>query len=311
MTNDSRSNLLAASATRLAGLCAAFGLLLTVVLPVAEARSPMQSEQAVELNEAGKALIAEGKHEEALAAFDRAIEADEDFWEPWYQRGRALALLDRYEEATESLLRSTRLNPGHANAHMLTAHAAMHAGDMELAWDQGIRAYLAGEDPQAIFGGIGERSELPSDFDARIEAWRVYVAGIDTSDLMATAQGPRNTRGGASGTQEELVQIQPDLQELERHIANALSESRAFGLVSRLELAQYYVVVSPESIRATPRPSMDGYLRLYSIESEEAVYSRRVEFRDLSAEGQVGATLQNVMNQLESWRAEQLQNRDR
>ena len=39
-----------------------------------------------------------------------------------------IALLGRYEAATESLLRSTVLNPGHANAHMLTAHAAMYAG---------------------------------------------------------------------------------------------------------------------------------------------------------------------------------------
>jgi len=237
MARGTRSNLLLASATRLAAFGAVFGLLSMVALPASEARPEAQSEEAVARNEAGKALILEGKHEEAIAAFEEAIEADEGFWEPWYQRGRALALLNRYEEATESLLQSTRLNPGHANAHMLAAHAAMYAGDLELAWDQGIRAYLAGGDPQQIFGGIGERAEPPTDFDARIEAWRVYVAGIDTSDLMASAQAPSNTRGGAIGTQEELVQIQPDLLLLERHVANALSESRAFGLVPRLELA--------------------------------------------------------------------------
>jgi len=311
MARGTRSNLLLASATRLAAFGAVFGLLSMVALPASEARPEAQSGEAVARNEAGKALILEGKHEEAIAAFEEAIEADEGFWEPWYQRGRALALLNRYEEATESLLQSTRLNPGHANAHMLAAHAAMYAGDLELAWDQGIRAYLAGGDPQQIFGGIGERAEPPTDFDARIEAWRVYVAGIDTSDLMASAQAPSNTRGGAIGTQEELVQIQPDLLLLERHVANALSESRAFGLVPRLELAQYYVTLAPDSIQATPRPAMDGYLRLYSIESEDPVYFRRVQFRDLSASGQVRATLENIMNQMESWRAQQMRSRDR
>jgi len=256
----------------------------------------LQTEEAAALNEKGKALLADGKQEEAVAEFDKAIELDETFWEPWYQRGRALALLGRYDTARESLLQSTLLNPGHANAHMLTAHAAMYEEDYELAWDQGIRAYLAGEDPQVIFGGLSTRSDLPGDFDERIEAWRVYVAGIDTSDLLAGAQRPDNTRGGATGVQEELVQMQPDLLRLQRELANALSDARGFGLVPTAELAEYYVTISPDEIGERDRndidttrraSSMNGYLRLYSVASEEPIYFRRVAFRDLSAVGQV------------------------
>lgn len=297
---------------RLAALTPKVLLVLVVVVvvsPPAGVLSAMglQSEEVVALNERAKALIEEGDHEQAIALLDDAIEIDDSFWEVWYQRGRALALLERYQEAAESLLRSTVLNPGHANAHMLTAHAATYAGDFELAWDQGIRAYLAGGDPQQIFGGLSERSELPADFDQRIEAWRVFVAGVDTRDLIASAQGPANTRGRATGIQEELVQIQPDLANLQRHLANAISDASGFGLVPRAELAQYYIVISPEEIGTSPRPSMEGYVTLHDIASEEAVYSRRVEFRDLSSVGQVTATLQNVINQMESWRREQMQ----
>lgn len=287
-----------------------FALLVVAVVAVPLEAVPgggLQSEEAAALIEKGKALVADGKHEEAVVEFDKAVEVDKTFWEGWYQRGRALALLRRYEAATESLLQSTLLNPGHANAHMLTAHAAMYAEDLELAWDQGIRAYLAGEDPQAIFGGLGERSELPGDFDERVAAWRVYVAGVDTADLIAGAQRPDSGRGRASGVQEELIQIQPDLVRLQRHLSNALSDARGFGLVQTVEMAQYYVTISPDEIDAAPRPSMDGVLRLYTVESGDQVYSRSVSFRDLSASGQVQATLQNVINHMESWRRDEMQ----
>ncbi len=277
-----------------------------LLLPTLAATAGGQSGGAAELIDRGKELLADGEHEAALAAFDEAIAEDATFWEGWYQRGRALALLSRYDEAVESLLQSTRLNPGHANAHMLTAHAAMYAEDFELAWDQGIRAYLAGEDPQAIFGGLSGRSEPPPDFDSRIEAWRVYVAGIDTQELTAAAQNPTNTRGGASGAQEDLVQIQPELRALQHQLANVLSDSGGFGLVPTAELAQYYITISPDEIAASPRPRMNGYLRLYSVESEDPVYFRPVAFRDLSSGGQVMATLQNIVNQMETWRGEQI-----
>ncbi len=305
--------------SRPAGLASAASLL-TLVMPVLVllalsvlvAPVPVagaQSERAVEINERGKELLAEGEHDEALEAFDEAIAADPSFWEAWYQRGRTLALMSRFEEATESLLQSTLLNPGHANAHMLTSHAAMYAENYELAWDQGVRAYLAGEDPQSIFGGLSGRSEPPADFDDRIEAWRVYVAGIDTADLVASAQNPTNTRGGASGIQEDLVQIQPELLALQNHVAVALSDARGFGLVPRVELAQYYVTISPDEIAAEPRPRMSGYLRLYSVDSDDPVYFRPIAFRDISSAGQVKATLQNVINQMETWRQEQIQSR--
>ncbi len=283
-------------------LACSFVLLSVATLVAAHA----QSERAIELNDRGKELLDEGEHEAALAEFDKAIAEDEGFWEAWYQRGRALALMSRFDEAIEAFLESTTLNPGHANAHMLTAHAAMYAENYELAWDQGIRAYLAGEDPQAIFGGLSGRSELPADFDERIGAWRVYVAGIDAGDLLATAQNPVNTRGKAAGVQEELVEIQPELVNLQRLLALALSDSRAFGLVPTADLGQYYITISPDEIAVTPRPRMNGYLRLYSFESDDPVYFRPIQFRDLSATGQVRATLENILNQMETWRSEQI-----
>ena len=264
-----------------------------------------QSERAVELTESAVGLIAEQDYEAAIRELDKAIEEDESYWRAWFERGRALAMMGRMEEGMESLLRSTVLNPGNADAHRMTALAAQNAEDYELAWDQAIRAYLAGANPQTVFGGLSAESPEPPDFDERVNAWKVYVAGVDTGELIASAQGPDNTRGGAGGVQEALVEMQPDLVRLQLFVARAISESRAFGLVQDPAQAQYFVAISPEEIDPDPRPSMSGYLRLYNVESPDPIYFRRIAFRDLSSEGQVGAVLQQAMNQMEAWRSEQ------
>ena len=50
------------------------------------------------------------------------------------------------------------LNPGNADAHRMAALAAQNAEHYDLAWDQAIRAYLAGANPQTVFGGLSAES---------------------------------------------------------------------------------------------------------------------------------------------------------
>jgi tetratricopeptide (TPR) repeat protein len=280
-----------------------FALLLTTLFVAGSASA--QSQRAVELTEGAAGLIAEQDYETAIRECDKAIEEDGTYWKAWFERGRALAMSGRMQEGKESLLRATELSPGNADAHRMAALAAQNTEDYEVAWDQAIRAYLAGANPQTVFGGLSAESPEPPDFDERVNAWKVYVAGIDTRELVASAQGPDNTRGRARGTQEALVEIQPDLVRLQRHVAVAISDSHAFGLVQDPAQAQYYVTISPEEIDAVPRPAMNGQLRLYRADSTEPLYYRAVTFRDLSSEGQVLATLQQVINHMANWRREQ------
>lgn len=300
-----------------------FALFSIAVLSAFLAATPAsaQSERAIELTENAASLIAEQDFETAIREADKAIEEDENYWRAWFERGRALAMSGRMEEGKESLLRSTELNPGNADAHRMAALAAQNVEEYDLAWDQAIRAYLAGANPQTVFGGLSADSPEPPDFNERVNAWRVYVAGIDTRELLAAAQSPDNTRGGAAGVQEALVEIQPDLQRLQQVVARALSDSRVFGLVQDPERAQYLFTIAPEELYPDQssgamssqetgrrsRPSMRGYLRLYNLESEEPIFFQSVLFRDLSASGQVAAAVEQVINQMEAWRSEQQQ----
>ena len=266
-----------------------------------------QQEKALEHNENGKRLLSEQKLEEAVEEFDKAIEEDETFWEPYYQRGRALANLGRMEEAKQSFLGGAQMNPAHAHNHLLAGIAALNVNDFDTSWDQLIRAHLAGNaDAQGFIDRLRQAAAPPPDFDLRMGAWRVFVAGVDTRDLVAGGTMPvdRFGRNAEDDIQEVLGRMQPDLTALQRHVANAISDSPGFGVVASLDLAEYVMVISPDTIDDSRRPSMTGYLRLYEANVTEAVYSRQVEFRDLSASGQVSATLTQIMNQLESWRRE-------
>lgn len=270
--------------------------------PVHPHRSGGQS-PAVELTERARELIAEQEFEEAVEVLDRAIAADEHHGMAHYQRGRALAQLGRMEEAQQSLLRSTVLQPGFAHGHLLASLAAQQLGDYELAWDQAARAIIAGREPSE-FGALHQASPAPPEVLALLEGWKVFVVGVDTRELIAGDQMPDNARGGTRDIRSTLGQVQDDLLQLQRLVANAISDTPGFGLVPNAEMAQYLLVITPESISADPRASMEGDFRLYAADGDRAVFTTPVSFRTLSAEAAVRVEVERFIGLLENWKAQ-------
>ncbi len=68
------------------------------------------------LNNRGNALRGLGRHEEALASFDKAITLKPDYAEAFYNRGVALQDLGRFEEALASYERAIALRPHYIEA---------------------------------------------------------------------------------------------------------------------------------------------------------------------------------------------------
>ena len=258
-------------------------------------------DEVIALTERGVALVAEKKFDEALEAFDRAIEANEKYGMAHYQRGRALALIGRMEEGKESLLLSTLLQPGFAHGHQLASLASQQLEDYETAWDQAVRAVLAGIEPSA-FGGLQEASPPPADIQERLAAWKVFVVGIDTRELMTRDDGPFNARRGDRDMSSILAQAQSDLIEMQRHVSNALSDTPGFGLVPAAEMAQYLLVITPDSLGVDPRSTMEGEFRLYQVEGNEVAFVRPVSFRNLSAESAVTTEIEQFIRLLENWK---------
>ncbi len=260
----------------------------------------------VALTDRGVELVAEEKLEEALEVFDQAIEAGENYGMAHYQRGRALALMGRMEEAEESLLHATLLQAGFAHGHQLAALAAQQLGNYETAWDQAVRAIIAGVELSA-FGGLQQASPAPADIQERLAAWKVFVVGVDTRELIAGEQMPRDRNSqraqeGATDVGSTLGQLQGDLLEMQRLLSNAISDTPGFGLVPTAELAQYLLVISPEEITAEPRHTMEGEFRLIDVESDDVAFIRPVVFRNLSAESAVTVEIEQFIDLIENWK---------
>ena len=66
--------------------------------------------------EKGKNLVNEGKYEEALLLFEKALQLDPNDHNTWNQKGVALRSMGRYDEAVECFNKSLELEPKDLNA---------------------------------------------------------------------------------------------------------------------------------------------------------------------------------------------------
>jgi tetratricopeptide (TPR) repeat protein len=267
------------------------------------AATPYVPQSAQELTRNAARLVQEQEYEQALQVLDRAIAEDPEYWEAYYQRGRALAMSGNMEEGLEAFLRSCELNPGFANGHQLASLAARELGDFETAWEQAIRAYRAGADMSSGFAQLAERSEVPADIDARVGAWKVFVSDITADEALAQSELP--DQQDQESIRQLLQESAADIVTIQLHVRNAISRSPHFGLVPEPALAQYVLGISVDEIGERQPRSMEGYLRLYDISTGEAIYYRQISLRNISASGSLYGELERYIGQLEEWKQAQ------
>ncbi len=73
-------------------------------------------EQSRELLLRGETLMQRGRHDEALAAFDRIVERDPQFAEGWNRRATVLYLLGEMQASVADIKRTLALEPRHFGA---------------------------------------------------------------------------------------------------------------------------------------------------------------------------------------------------
>jgi hypothetical protein len=84
-------------------------------------------------NEIGSGLAKRGRHEEALACYDRALAIRRDIPQLLSNRGNALGNLSHFDEAETSLREALRLKPDFANAHRNLGRVLVDLGRWEEA----------------------------------------------------------------------------------------------------------------------------------------------------------------------------------
>jgi hypothetical protein len=269
--------------------------------------------EAIRLTAIAVANIEAGEVVAAIDDLDLAIEVDSEYWEAWYQKGRALGLLEQFPESRDALLRAGELNPGHGHTHRLAALAASRAEDYETAWDQAIRASLAGQDMNQMFVDMFYKSPPPEDFEVRIRAATVFVGSTQTQEIDALADLPYNSnpQSGGSGSisgrpdypmgPNRVNEYAVDIMRMERSFRSVLSDSPFFGVVLDPQWAQYILVVSIDELGQRAPVRLDGYVRLYEVVSGEAVWYRSIELDDITAQAETHGDLARLVNLMSLW----------
>ena len=126
----------------------------------------------------------QGRLEEALEYFDKAIEEDPQFLAAHNNRGRVLNNLRRYEDAAEAFRTAVKIRPDFAEAHNNLGHVYRAMGEMERAGDCFMDAIRIDPEYALAYHNLGTvRMELSKPEEA-LQAFRKSVE-LNPNDVLA------------------------------------------------------------------------------------------------------------------------------
>jgi len=268
---------------------------LVLVGPTATAGAPQTAQERLDL---GQELLAQGQAAEALAEFEKVLEAAPQSASAFYYAGAALGRLQRFDEALEYLVQSAELDPGNGAAHQMACIAAYQGGRHAEAWEQAILAAQAGVAMGQVFTQLDTVMPRPDDLETRLGVPRIFIQEIDTAALAARALRPGDE--DTSSTDASLAVAW--MPEVRRQFGLGLLQSPSLAVVNRPDLASYVMEIRVDSVDGV---SLDGFIRIVDSEGEGR-YTRRVSISDVtsaaSVRNEVSVVTSNIASSLEAGR---------
>ncbi len=265
-------------------------LIASVLLPVAaEAQRT-----AADLTDEASKLVNEGSYHQAIREAERAVEADGSYARAYHVLGFAHGRLGEHEPAAAAFLRAVELRPGWAEAHRMAALAAANSGQLDIAWEQAIRAQQSGLDMANEIDVLTGMGPPPADLADLLVAPRIFLGPLDLSAFEAFNENPfgREIRTGNSsfgaatgqpaseGSRNLTSTLSPDptdvtawvtqtgapmvaesradLDLMILELARGLSASMQISLVSDPEQASYVLVVEVENLARGTTDETEG-----------------------------------------------------
>jgi len=177
----------------------------------ATAASGMSAEQ---WTAKGASLAQLGKHEEAVAAFDRAIQIDQELPQAWTGKAEALRALNRPREALVCCYRALSRDPHSIAAHNTRGLCYAALGEHDRALDDFDRAIALDPNQREVWHNRGLSLEAKGDYDGAIECFD-HALAIDSGTtqswlskaLCLLAKGDYQEAAHAC---EPLLELDPD-----------------------------------------------------------------------------------------------------
>jgi len=293
-------------------------------------------QEALEMMQRGFDKIQAGNAEDGLRDLEKAIEEEPALAQAHFYAGQASAQLQRWQAAYDYFVEAADLLPGFGEAHMQACRVAYTLEKFDDSWEQAILASQAGMDMQDAFQGLEARTTPPQDLSQRLGAPRVLIGNIDTSAILQqgtlldsggnfnpgadqsgvasadpfagliTASSSLGREGVGRGGAAQLSEVQADLFEVRRRFGLELVSSSAFGVVPRVDIAQYVLFIKVDFIGAAPPPrNLRGFVKLFDAASEEEVYSRPLELRNITSVSDVRNDVARYVAYMEEWLRQQ------
>ncbi|MGB5899940.1 MAG: tetratricopeptide repeat-containing serine protease family protein [Geitlerinemataceae cyanobacterium] len=173
------------------------------ITPYLAVSRPPQNASAVEWSNWGNHLYRTGQFRDALSAFDRSIQLQQDFYPAWYQRGNVLYGLGDEMAAIGSFDRTVEIKPDFYWAWRDRGALLSAMGDVEEAMQSFDRAVEIQPDDQVVWYMRGNL--LTQNFARYEDALASYDRALDVSPEFSPAWMGRGKALSEMGRYEEAM----------------------------------------------------------------------------------------------------------
>jgi len=169
-------------------------------------------------NNKGIILEGQGKYDEAIKAYDEVIRLDPNLAEAWHNKGVAFGKQSKYDEAIQAYDEAIRLNPNYANAWYNKGAALGKQGK----YDEAIKAYdeVIRLDPNYAepWNNKGNALYAQGKYD---EAIKAYDEAIRLDPNLAEAWHNKGVALGKQSKYDEAIKAYDEAIRLNPNYANA------------------------------------------------------------------------------------------
>jgi len=217
---------------------------------------------ALDLVKQGEKLNSEGKQDEALALYKKAMEASPNLYEAQLESGIALDLKGNYAEAREHLTKAIELAPAAAKQQALRTMAFSYAFEGN--------ASEAAKFEQQVFDAQMSAQDFTAAGEAANELARIYLESGDTANAYKRYQ-----------LGYETAQHKPDLSDADKNLwlfrwENA--QARIAARSGKAEEAHQHVAAAKAALDKANNPDqarffpyLTGYVAFYTGDYKTAI----------------------------------------